>query len=566
MRCLALLVPLALLGVSFAGPGFSLFGKLDYGIPWVVRGMETGTVCSTPPVWGISQQTVANKAVFVDLGAESAVSTALAEKGSALSPSTDANGAVIATDIDCWPSGTGTTGGYQTYEGVRNWVAEVNALRRSGGSPIKAILWYRFDTVAYPITALPGFEASFLADTARPWSEVTDFFSTNSDYACEAMDGITGYGCDETGGSCESACEGTGLCSDAANITDQRCGYNFCYSSFKLERAHTTTVQQCQRPDIYIDALSGATATTYQTKVHYFPHQTGIVTPDEYAKRFPFASGYITDLSNADYQAWQIARLTALWTLVRPWAHSFALTYKGDMYMCREPYSTDTDHSKAYHEINQAIGGGANYQCRGWTLGSPGSYTYTDGDGANANLTHAAYVSGGGTPWSAAPTGYGWTDFIQGFKAVTDGMRAAGVPYSLVWGELKPWWRSHGGAGGVEAGGWNETGTCNGPARCACDYSAATGVARSDGWQSGDGTDMCDFHDDPGTLAVNENTVVLGILRGAKLVLIGGSGLNTYSENARSAAVADLESNGVQVIIAPAGVSSYTDYITRPIP
>lgn len=560
----AILIPLALLllGASFAGPGVSQFGPLDYRVPWVSRAMQTGTVCSvtagcpSPPCWGVSQQTTANKAIFVDLGTENAVSTVLNEAGAALLPSTDTNGAVTSEDPDCWPAGTGTAGGYTTYEGARNWVASVNALRRSGGAPIKALLWYRFDEVAYPFLAMPGFQKEFLVDTARPWSEVTAFFSTNSDYPCTAMAG--GYGCT---GACAETCDvvpGDPVepCNHADNLAAGRCGYNFCYASYKVERVHTSTTQECQRPDVYLDALPGANATEYQTKVHYFPHQSGIVTEDEYAKRFPYAIGYLTDLGNTSYQAWQVARLTALWNQVKPWAHSFMLTYKGSMHMCREPANSDDAHSKAYHVVEEWIGGDGDRKCQGWdTDHYSGSATTTQ-----SHATHNAYILGGGTPWSAQPTDFKWTDFIQGWAAITAGMRAAGVPYSLIWSELTPWWQTN--------SNWNpqeDAGVCTTAARCLCDYSAATGSARSDGWQLGDGTDNCEFNDDPST-HINENALVIEILRGAKLVLIGGSNMNGYSMTALPAVKADLESHGVQVIIAPAGVSNFTDYAPRPIP
>jgi len=545
-KLLFLVLPmLLLLGVSFTGPGISLFGRLDYGIPWVVRGMETGTVCSTPPVWGISQQTIADKAVFIDLDAENAVSTVLAEKGSALSPSTDANGAVMDEDPDCWPSGTGTTGGYNTIEGIRNWVAEVNALRRSGGAPLQAMLWYRLDTVSYPMLALPGFTKEFLVDTIRTWSDVTAFFSTESDYVCQAMTG--GGGCDTT---CDDSCGGV-ACSDAANVAAGRCGYNFCYSGDHVEYAHTSTTQDCQRPDKYLDALTGATATTYQTKVHYLPHQSGIVTGSEYLKRFTFASGYLANLSNASYQAWQIARMAALWGQVSSWAHSFHLTWKAAQYMCREAYDLDGAHSKLYHTVEQWIGGDGDKKCNGWDT------DHYDGAATNtsSHATHDAYRIGGGTPWSAQPTSYGWSEYVVGFKAVTDGLIAAGVPYSLNM-DQKAWWRSD--------SNWNND-ACSGAARCACDYSAATGTQRSDGWQLGDGSDNCDYYDDPGTLGVNENTVLLGIIRGAKLVLVGTSA-NTYDVQTIDDMTDDLVAHGVQVIQGPAGVSNYTDYIARPIP
>ena len=65
------------------------------------------------------------------------------------------------------------------------YIASLKAARAAaGGPPLWIVNLHRFDLVAATFMALPGFRASFLLRTTRPWADVLGFFSGSTSPVC----------------------------------------------------------------------------------------------------------------------------------------------------------------------------------------------------------------------------------------------------------------------------------------------------------------------------------------------------------------------------------------------
>lgn len=485
------------------------FGVIDYVGPYAERVIDNGADCSGGSnIYGISQAKLALEAAWVTIGLETAVSTTLAEAGNAVAP---ASGLAVSAS-SCFRN---TTPAYENVEFANQFVDEVNTLRRVGGANVIAMAWSRPDTVNFVHMAMLGFDRNWILDTARPWQQVLDFFDANSDYVCGSSGGGSGV---------DAACGGL-PCSNAANQSPDKCGFNFCYSGTQWEPSEGGSACTTHRMDKYLVALGGG-PTEYQTKVHYFPHQSGIVATNEHAKKRPWGSSVLMDLANPAYREWYATRLARMFGVISNRIDSFTLTWKPGQYFCRESASGsdcgpahNLACARAYRDSEQWIGGDGTAMC-----GAAG--------GSTIALTHSEYIADGDTPWSAQPTSYKWTDYVQGFRAITDLLRARQVPYSIAL-TLSPWWSV------------NEGGIWDGPNNCGPS-----------------GTSECSFNDDPTTSAVNENDETLAIFRGAKRVFFNSGSTNVYDRTAIPRMVADLQSHGVEVIPLPS--MSFSNYADRP--
>lgn len=73
----------------------------------------------------------------------------------------------------------------ETHRDAARYVARLRALRaKRGGPPLRVIHMHRFDLVPDTLAAEPGFRASFLLQTDRPFREVTDFLAKDPSPRC----------------------------------------------------------------------------------------------------------------------------------------------------------------------------------------------------------------------------------------------------------------------------------------------------------------------------------------------------------------------------------------------
>lgn len=129
----------------------------------------------------------------------------------------------------------------------------------------------------------------------------------------------------------------------------------------------------------------------YRTKVYYLPDST---TETDYG---PEAA--MGDLSNAEYRAWRVADVRAL-----------LATGAYDMVMLN-------------HKFCQWRFGNEN-----WLNGDLGTACGESGQViSDVTKLHAANSQ----LFTAEPTGYGWTEYVQGWAAMADDLKAAGVPFAV---------------------------------------------------------------------------------------------------------------------------------------
>ncbi len=136
----------------------------------------------------------------------------------------------------------------------------VQALRaaraQTTNPPLRIVHMSRSELVPYTFAALPGFSASFLLETDRPWSDVTGFFSNDRSAACATTP----------------------------------CIWSDSYTGNPQSNPAPRRLRD------YVDASGGA--NKYQRIVYYLSRPT----PPVY-----WATSAIADLRNPQYRAWRVA-------------------------------------------------------------------------------------------------------------------------------------------------------------------------------------------------------------------------------------------------------------------
>jgi hypothetical protein len=136
----------------------------------------------------------------------------------------------------------------------------------------------------------------------------------------------------------------------------------------------------------YIDGAGG----DYRTKVYYIPD-------DQITAYYPLAA--VADLGNASYRAWRVAEArrliaTGAWSMV-------LLNHK----FCQWRFGQQN-----------WLGGTMVSKC---------------GETAQTVDTVSKLQNAGAELFSAEPTGYWWTEYVQGWAALADDLKAAGVPFAV---------------------------------------------------------------------------------------------------------------------------------------
>jgi len=141
----------AALALAALAPAAAAEQRLDWCAPIAVRPDQTWDGWKTcNPAW--TRREIATDADYVYLSAEGIVA----------SPKREPH------PMTCW--------GPATWEKMREFVDEVNAMRPEGRRPLRWLASMRFDLVFDTFAAQPGFRPEFVVRTSTPFGQVKDFF------------------------------------------------------------------------------------------------------------------------------------------------------------------------------------------------------------------------------------------------------------------------------------------------------------------------------------------------------------------------------------------------------
>lgn len=238
-------------------------------------------------------------------------------------------------------------GGPYTHASNAEFVASVREAQAPEGAPPTAFVHlHRFELVPIPFAALPGFDASFLLRTQRPWDAVLGFFAEDDTSLCRR-----------------------GGCRWSDDLLGERSG------------------NPGPRLRDLIDRSGGEGA--FRSAVYYLPR------PGE-GRRVFWPTAAIADLRNPAYRAWRVAE-----------ARRAVAAGGYDAILLNDKFA----------QLRRA---------EGHWIG-----------GLKAPDVEALSRTGD-TLWSAPPEGYGLAGYIEGWAALGQDLRAAGVPYA-VWLGIGAW-------------------------------------------------------------------------------------------------------------------------------